>query len=176
MRWRLRRAVAADAPALSILASATFLETYAQRLDGADLIAHCCTHNTVARFADWLADPATVITLAEHEPGHAPIGYTVVTAPDFPMPTTPRDRELRRIYLLGQTHGTGLAAAMMDRALADAAADGADRMLLGVWDQNGRARAFYERQGFRIVGSRQFLVGATMHDDPVYARTIDTAV
>ena len=172
MTWRLRRAGPGDAPALALVASATFLDTYATVLSGADIVAHCTTKNSIAVFEDWLADPATVVTLAEYEPGHAPIGYTVLTAPDFPIETGPADIELRRIYLMKQAHGSSLGAALMTRALEDAAAAARTRVLLGVWDQNTRARAFYERHGFEVIGTRQFTVGTTLHDDPVYARAI----
>jgi ribosomal protein S18 acetylase RimI-like enzyme len=43
------------------------------------------------------------------------------------------------------------------------------RMLLGVWAKNVRARRFYERAGFEVVGSRSFAVGDTLYEDPVYA-------
>ncbi|PTW44344.1 acetyltransferase (GNAT) family protein [Sphingomonas faeni] len=172
MTWRLRRAESGDAPALSLVASATFLDTYATVLTGADIVAHCTMKNSIATFETWLSDPATIVTLAEYEPGHAPIGYTVLTAPDFPIEPGPADIELRRIYLLKQVQGTGLGAALMTRALEDAAAAGRTRVLLGVWDQNTRARAFYERQGYKVIGTRQFMVGTTLHDDPVYSRAV----
>jgi ribosomal protein S18 acetylase RimI-like enzyme len=172
MTWRLRRAEPGDAPALSLVASATFLDTYATVLTGADIVAHCARNNSVAAFETWLSDPATIVTLAEYEPGHAPIGYTVLTAPDFPIEPGPADTELRRIYLMKEAQGSGLGAALMARAFEDAAAAGRTRVLLGVWDQNTRARAFYERQGFKLICSRQFMVGTTLHDDPVYARAV----
>jgi GNAT superfamily N-acetyltransferase len=172
MRWRMRRTTQADASALSLVASAAFLETYATVLEGADLVAHCLKHNTADTFAAWTNDPATIVTIAEIEPGHAPIGYTVLTTPDFPIDTQPNDIELRRIYVLAQMHGTGLGAALMAQAIKDAAAVQRQRILLGVWEHNHRAHAFYERQGFARIGSRQFTVGTAVHDDPVYARTL----
>ena len=172
MIWRLRRAGPGDAPALSLVASATFLDTYATVLSGADIVAHCTRNNSIAAFDTWLSDPSTIVTLAEYEPGHAPIGYTVLTAPDFPIEPGPADIELRRIYLMKQAQGSGLGAALMTRALEDAAAHERTRVLLGVWDQNTRARAFYERHGFKVIGARQFTVGTTLHDDPVYARAV----
>ncbi|QCB42929.1 GNAT family N-acetyltransferase [Sphingomonas sp. PAMC26645] len=172
MTWRMRRAGPGDAPVLSLVASATFLDTYATVLTGADIVAHCTRNNSIAAFDTWLSDPLTIVTLAEYEPGHAPTGYTVLTAPDFPIEPGPADIELRRIYLMKQAQGSGLGAALMARAFEEAAAAGRTRVLLGVWDQNTRARAFYERQGFKVIGSRQFTVGTTLHDDPVYARAV----
>jgi GNAT superfamily N-acetyltransferase len=172
MRWRMRRAGPDDASALSLVASATFLETYATVLAGTDLVAHCLKNTSAETFLRWTNDPATIVTIAEHEPGHAPIGYTVLTASDFPFDTRPSDIELRRIYILQQMQGAGLGAALMTRAREDAAAIQCGRILLGVYEHNYRAHAFYERQGFARIGSRQFKVGATTHDDPVYARDV----
>lgn len=170
--FRLRPAGTADAAALSLVASAAFLDAYARVLDGADLVAHCLNHNTAERFAAWVGDAASVVMLAEAEPGGAPLGYSVLTASDFPIPPERGDIELRRIYTLRQAHGSGMGAALMARAVADAVQRGCRRMLLGVWDQNHRARAFYERSGFRVIGSREFQIGREIHVDPIYARDL----
>ncbi len=172
MEWRVRRAGEADAALLSLIANAAFLDTYAAMVPGADLLAHCVKNNAVEVFAAWLADPAVVVTVAEIDPGHAPIGYAVLTPPDFPEGVEPGDVELRRIYTLRQAYGSGVGAALMARAQADAAARGGKRLLLGVWDQNARARAFYERQGFHVIASRDFQIGSAIHTDPVYARAL----
>ncbi len=172
MRWRMRRAGPDDASALSLVASATFLETYASELAGADIVAHCLKNTTSELFGRWTTDPRTIVTIAEHAPGLAPIGYTVLTAPDFPLDTRPTDIELRRIYILQQMQGTGLGKALMARAREDAAAIGRTRMLLGVYEHNYRAHAFYERQGFTRIGERRFAVGAATYTDPVYARGV----
>jgi ribosomal protein S18 acetylase RimI-like enzyme len=43
-------------------------------------------------------------------------------------------------------------------------------MLLGVYGGNARAQRFYVKQGFQVVGTRRFRVGATLHDDLIFAR------
>ena len=168
----MRRASPQDAAALALVAGASFLETFASVLDGADIVAHCAANSSAAAFAKWLADPASAVGIAEHEVGRAPVGYTVLSAPDLPIPTSPSDIELKRIYTLGRTHGAGLGAALMHHALDAARALGRTRVLLGVYGGNTRAHRFYEKQGFTIAGARQFLVGRTLHDDLVYARTV----
>ncbi len=170
--WRLRRASPMDAPAVALVAGASFLETFAGILDGADILSHLAIKSSPERLAAWAADPACVLTLAEHPVGGAPIGYTLLTPPEDVGVTGPGDIELRRIYTLSTARGTGLGAALMAQAIADAHDLGSIRMLLGVFAGNHRARAFYERQGFAIVAERRFKVGATLHDDMVYARTI----
>jgi GNAT superfamily N-acetyltransferase len=115
------------------------------------------------------------VTIAEHASGAAPVGYSVLVPPDLPLELEAGDLELRRIYTLGITRGTGLGHALMARAIADARALAASRVLLGVYGGNARARAFYEREGFAVIGERRFLVGATWHDDVLYARSVQTA-
>lgn len=172
MEWRLRRAGPGDAPALSLVAAATFLETFVGTIAGPDMVRHCTLNSSPAKFDAWIADPAGVVTLAEHPDGAAPVGYTLLTSPDLPVETDARDIELRRIYTLSLTNGTGLGHRLMTMAIDDARAMRRRRMLLGVLGINERARAFYEREGFALVGTRQFRVGDTVFDDVVYARNL----
>lgn len=170
--WRLRRAAAADAPAVAMVAAASFLETFAGILPGADIVAHCARNSSTAKFTGWADDPASVVTLAEHPEGGAPVGYTLLTMPDLPVPPLPGDVELRRIYALSITRGSGLGNRLMSHAIADARALGCKRLLLGVLGTNMRARAFYEREGFNLAGERSFNVGAGWYDDVIYARAL----
>ena len=170
--WRLRRASEDDAAAAALVAGATFLQTFAGILSGSDIVAHVGRKSSAGQFADWARDPATVVVLAEHEAGAAPIGYTVLTTPDLPGPAGAADIELRRIYILAGCHGSGLGPALMARAVDDARDMGMARVWLGVLATNGRARAFYEKQGFRLAGERRFLVGDSWFDDVVYARDL----
>jgi ribosomal protein S18 acetylase RimI-like enzyme len=168
--WRLKRATAADAAALSLVASACFLETFAGLLEGPDIVAHCAKANHQDAFRDWTEAAGSRVVVAEIASGGAPIGYSVLTPPDLPaINTHPDDIELRRIYTLSRTHGTGLGPALMAQALLDARALERKRVLLGVYAGNNRARAFYEKQGFVKVGERQYQVGATLCDDVIYA-------
>lgn len=171
MDWRLRRAGPADAAALSLIAGATFLEAFAGVLDGADIIAHVARNSSAAAFERYLGEGA-IATLAEAAGGAAPLGYTLLTAPDLPVAQAAGDIELKRIYALCPTHGTGLGPDLMAQAIADARAAGHRRLLLGVYGGNRRAQRFYEKQGFAVAGTRRFLVGSTWHDDLIYARVL----
>lgn len=172
MNWRVRQAGAADAAALSLVASATFLETFAGQLGGDDIVAHCAANNTREKFSAWANDPSGAVTIAEVENGRAPVGYAVLIAPDLPVVPGAADIELKRIYTLSLMHGSGLGPALMDAAVEHAIRLGRTRILLGVYGRNLRAHAFYKRQGFEKIGERKFLVGDTFHDDLVFARDI----
>ena len=171
--WRVRAAGPADADALSLVASATFLDTYAGSLDGSDMVAHCAANNRPEKFAAWINDPSDAVTIGEILPGFAPVGYAVLTSGiDLPVTLEHGDIELRRIYTLSRMRGSGLGPALMRQVIEDAARLSCRRILLGVWGENYRAHRFYERHGFTIVGTRQFKVGNVVHDDLVYARPV----
>jgi ribosomal protein S18 acetylase RimI-like enzyme len=161
----LRCATAADSAALALLGGATFLETYAGLLPGAQMVAHCARHHTETAWRALLAQKGAACWLIEAQ-GGAPVGYALLTTPDLPG-QQPGDAELRRIYLLSRWRGRGLGAALMATAMQKAAAQGATRLLLGVWSQNEKALGFYRSQGFVPAGARRFQMGSLWCDDLV---------
>jgi ribosomal protein S18 acetylase RimI-like enzyme len=174
-RLRIRRARAADAAALALAGAATFLETFADVLDGADIVLHCEREHSVARYAGWLRSPTARTWIAETPERGATVGYLVGERADLPLADlAPSDYEVKRIYLLSRFQGGGVGRALMERALADAAAAGASRLLLGVYAGNARAIGFYERLGFVACGARKFRVGRHECDDLIMARPVAT--
>jgi diamine N-acetyltransferase len=161
-----------DAPALALVAQATFLQSYADVLPADDILAHCRHEHAEARYADWLQDPQYRLWIAEMADGRAPVGYAMLCAPDLPIVLEAGDLELKRIYLLHRFHGSGVGAGLMEAAVEAARAAGARRLLLGVHGGNARALAFYARQGFETAGTRRFKVGANLYDDLVLARAL----
>jgi len=166
--WTIREAGADDAAALALIGAATFLETFAGILDGAAIIGHCAAQHSETAYRSALASGARA-WLAEACPGGAPVGFALVGAPGLAA-AQDGDIELKRIYALSRFHGTGLGAALMARAVEAAA--GHRRLLLGVYARNHRALAFYRKQGFADIGTRQFDVGGKLYDDLVLARSV----
>lgn len=169
----LRECIPADAPTLAIIAAATLLEAFAGLVPGDALLAHCAKNHIPAAYLSYLEKPETRAWLAELSPGAAPVGYALLTAPDFPIDLVqPGDLELRRIYLFSKFHGTGAGRTMMDLAIVSARRQQATRLLLGVHPDNQRAIAFYRKNGFVQIGTRTFQVGASTFEDPVFALTL----
>lgn len=153
-----------------MVGQASFLEAFAGGIDGRDIIAHCLKQHAVEKYRDWLSDGHTAIWLAEAAPGGAPVGYLVLTTPDLPLPDLgPRDLEVKRVYLLNRFQGGGIGARLMEAAREAARARGVPRLLLGVYSQNAKAIGFYERLGYRQVGTRPFRVGASTYHDFILA-------
>lgn len=169
---QIRRCTSADAPALALIGQSTFLETYADVLAGAAIIAHCSKAHSLALYTEWLADPACQMWLAE-VPGGAPVGFMVVAPPDLPLPgISERDAEIKRIYLLSKFQGGGVGKRLVAAAAGHAAERGATRLLLGVYANNLAAIGFYERSGFAKVGTRTFNVGGNDYDDFIMGKTL----
>jgi ribosomal protein S18 acetylase RimI-like enzyme len=77
--------------------------------------------------------------------------------------------ELERIYVDKSAIGRGVGAALMEACL-DAARRGGHRTLwLGVWERNPNAIGFYERLGFRQVGTHGFRFGSKLQTDLLMA-------
>ncbi|HTL68923.1 MAG TPA: GNAT family N-acetyltransferase [Lacunisphaera sp.] len=166
----IRRCAVGDEHVLALVGQAAFLEAFAGEISGQDLMAHCRHQHSVEKYAAWLADGHTAIWIAEVDPGRAPIGYLVLTSPDLPLPDlTAQDLEVKRIYLLHRFQGGGLGARLMDEARRHAEAVGCRRLLLGVYRKNAAAIGFYERLGYRRVGTRSFKVGENIYQDLILA-------
>jgi ribosomal protein S18 acetylase RimI-like enzyme len=75
--------------------------------------------------------------------------------PDNPNPeAADREGEVYAIYVSQDVAGTGVGRALMDEAVAWLRGRGRYPIRLWVLDGNARARAFYERYGFRLDGGR----------------------
>ncbi|MEM7662610.1 MAG: GNAT family N-acetyltransferase [Pseudomonadota bacterium] len=168
----IRIATEADAEALSHIGVATFIDSYTADLDGAAMVAHCTRQHSRSVYETYLADPASTCWLAEYTPTGAPIGYAVNCPPDLPIDPQPGDLELKRIYAMSRFHGSGIGRTLMIAAIEQAKSVGAPRLLLGTYEENFRAIAFYTKHGFETIGKRAFDVGGKIYDDIVMAKTL----
>ena len=169
MGVHIRPAVPGDEYALGVVGAATFLESYTEIIPGPDLVRHCREQHAPEVYKTYITsnDPNYACWIAESTATQAPIGYAVTSSVEAPTEGQPGDIELKRIYVFSKYHGTGTGRELMMSALKHAREIGAKRMLLGTYDQNHRAVAFYQRAGFEKVGERQFPVGDQVFNDVV---------
>lgn len=170
IRWRV--AEARDAPALSILGGATFLNSFAHDHPGPALIDHIRRAHGEDFYRAAIGNPRHYVLVGETPLG-APVGYALLTPPDLPMVTDDAtDIELKRIYLLTDWQGGGNGDALMQLLMQEADRRGARRLLLAVYPQNDRARRFYARHRFAQIGAMTFMVGDVPFEDLIYARDL----
>ena len=73
--------------------------------------------------------------------------------------------ELSKIYVGLESQGSGVSTDLLREVELFAVSTGAQSLWLGVNQSNERANRFYERAGFRVVGTRKFLVGDLFESD-----------
>jgi ribosomal protein S18 acetylase RimI-like enzyme len=157
-----RDADPADAAALKALFAESFVETFGHLYRPEDLRDFLDT-NSLDKWRDNLTNPDVAIHLAEEEGEVA--GFVELAPKKLPYETAAPALELRRLYLRRSAHGRGIADALMQWALREAARRGARELVLSVYVDNHRARRLYERYGFEIVGKYDFMVGSHADED-----------
>jgi len=162
----VRRAVTADDAALHVLAVETFPLAGPPGTRQTSMDNFGAAHLSTASFAAYLADPARELWLAGDCDGYTMLVFGEPTDPDVAQAITTRPTvELSKCYVRAAHHGTGVAAALVEASMSAARVRGAAAMWLGVSQLNQRANRFYEKNGFRIVGEKTFMVGAELHHD-----------
>ncbi|MEP6633966.1 MAG: GNAT family N-acetyltransferase [Luteimonas sp.] len=163
-----------DAPLLVELGARTFRETYRDISDNVELDDYIAKNFTLRAFQAQLSDPNARL-LVGMQAGRA-IGYghlRMSQAPACVVATSPV--EISRLYLEQSVKGNGHGSALM-RALLDQASQWeCDAVWLGIYAENHRARAFYERWRFKEVGHHDFMFGGTLYSDPVMSRLVHEA-
>ena len=76
------------------------------------------------------------------------------------------------MYVLPDSHGAGVSAALMTAAVQHAADLDAKCVWLGVNQENQRAQRFYTKHGFTINGTKTFRLGAGIENDYVMVRPL----
>ncbi|MDQ3907124.1 MAG: GNAT family N-acetyltransferase [Acidobacteriota bacterium] len=167
----IRRASLGDAGLLAELGARTFSETFAADNTPEDMAAYLASSFTHARQAAELADDASTFFVAEV--GGIAAGYAKLRAgePEEGIEGA-KPVELVRLYVSREWLGRGVGQALMRACMEGARMAGHETIWLGVWERNGRARAFYSKWGFRAVGEHVFQLGSDPQTDILMERAV----
>lgn len=162
----LRAAGAADIPALSRLGIDSFVAKFGALYSPENLATFLDEVHSPAALAAELADPTRLYRLAVRDGallGYCKLGLTC----GFPGHARgARVMELKQLYTDPAALGGGIGTALMDWAMDEFAARGADEVQLSVYADNPGAQRFYARYGFARVADITFRVGD--HVDPEF--------
>lgn len=168
----LRPALPGDAAALAALGRDSFVAAFGHMYRAEDLASFLDQTHAEAVVAREIANPKARYRLAERDGALA--GYCKLGL-DCGWPEHARGThtiELKQLYTAAGATGGGIGAALMDWALAEARAEGADEVQLSVWSGNTGAQRFYHRHGFAKVADIHFWVGEQRDDEFLFARAI----
>ncbi|RPD39646.1 GNAT family N-acetyltransferase [Chitinophaga barathri] len=169
----VRRAQEADLPALSMLEQQTFRDTFSNVYDPRDLEEFLSTKKNLAAIQDTFNQPGTLYFILSHEGEDAGfLQLNLHRQPDngtlLPEPVM----ELEKIYVLPAYFGKGFGKILMDHALKIARDNFVRTLWLGVWENNHRAKAFYQKEGFTPFGEHSFTVGRQTDRDLLLAKVL----
>ena len=158
-----RDATPADGTELAPLARRIFTETFGTLYRQEDLKTYLDTAYGADGLVGVLDDPAYAVRLATAD--DAIIGYCTMGPVAFPGDWPAGAVELHNLYVLGAWQGEGVARVLMDWGLDWARRRDASEVILSVYVDNHRAKAFYHRYGFVEFGKYTFMVGSHADDD-----------
>jgi len=169
----IRQASQDDAKLLTDLSYTTFWDAFAHHPKNApDDLAHYMRQAfSVEQIADELNDPRAVFLVAEIEGELA--GYAKLVCDHIePGISAEKPIELNRLYSQQKFLGQGVGQTLMDACFDLARENGFDTIWLGVWEYNPRAQRFYEKNGFKEVGSHTFVLGSDPQTDLLMQKEI----
>ncbi len=167
-----RAARSADAAALAALGRDSFVAKFGAMYQPQDLAMFLAQTHAEAVVAREIANPLARYGLAERD--GALVGYCKLgLACGWPEHARGHHAiELKQLYTAPDATGGGIGSALMDWALVEARAEGADEIQLSVWSGNTDAQRFYHRYGFAKVADTHFWVGEQRDDEFLFARMI----
>ena len=169
----IRTASLEDAKVLTDLAYTTFWDAFAHHPKNApdDLNHYMRQAFNLEQTSIELADEKSIFLIAEID--GAAGGYAKLVIDHMePEIVAERPIELNRLYAHQEFLGKGVGQALIDACFELARDGGHDVMWLGVWEYNPRAQRFYEKNGFRVVGSHVFQLGEDAQTDVLMQREL----
>ncbi len=166
MEIKLRRLATTDAPVLSVIAKQTFYDTFTGTCTEADMQGFLEEYFNEARLTKEINDDNDFYFFAELN--GTPVGYLQFMEDYSGLPLMKKWKalELKRIYVLKEFHGHGIAQQLMDFILSYANERHYEVIWLGVWEHNNRAQQFYKKYGFVDSGhTHDFPIGSTPQTD-----------
>jgi ribosomal protein S18 acetylase RimI-like enzyme len=164
MNINLRYANRSDAEMLTEIGIKTFSDTFLKDNNPEDMDIYLKKAFSVELHLKELVDPNIVFLIAEID--GKPAGYAKLKAYSKIDGLIETDSmEIERIYSLKEYIGKGIGKALMEASIKEAKEKGFSSIWLGVWERNTRAIAFYEKWGFKIIGSHIFMLGKDPQND-----------
>lgn len=165
-QFTYRDAVAADAEALAAFGRKSWVATFGHLpYPPHDLESYLTKSFGVDVQRDEIADPEVRYRLALRD-GEI-VGYCMMGVLSMPVDHAGAV-ELHRLYVDESVKGAGVAAALMEDAIAWAKGQQAPALYLSVWENNERAQRFYRKLGFQDHSEWDFMVGETADRDLIW--------
>jgi diamine N-acetyltransferase len=167
----IKDATLQDAQAVLDIGRSTFIETFGPVNKKEDMDAYLAESFTLEKIKHELSDQYSKFFLAWLN--IEIVGYIKFRSGNNPdQPVNTYSIELERIYIQHKYLGNKFGAELMEFSITYAQQSGYETIWLGVWENNMRARKFYERWGFTYYGSHQFVLGTDVQTDVLMKKSL----
>jgi diamine N-acetyltransferase len=167
---RIRRAVADDLAALRELAISAFTNAYAAHNTESDMRNYIADNFSEEVLLSEINNREIVILVVEDETGLR--GYAKLVAAANEQLSFQNPLEIARLYGAVSAIRSGTGKKLVEYIRQYAVEKGYDGIWLGAWQKNFRSVNFYQREGFRIAGITQFVLGEDVQDDFIMAMKV----
>lgn len=166
MEINIRRLGVDDAAVLALMARQTFYDTFVDSCTEDDMELFLNLHYNEEQIRKELQDDKGFCFFAEVDAVPVAYLYFKEDYDSFSKMKEWKAVELKRIYVLKEFHGQGIAQQLMDYILNFAIENKYEVIWLGVWEHNVRAQKFYAKYGFINSGyTHDFPIGSTPQTD-----------
>ena len=158
------KATPADAKLLAIIGKPAFIEAHGHSASEEVISNYVKEKFSEEAFKADLIVPENIFHIISHT--DQPAGYSKIILNDaHPEISSPNITKLERLYLLKEFYGANLGAELFRFNVDLSKQQGQEGMWLYVWKENHRAIRFYEKNGFKAIGSYDFKLSET-HTNP----------
>jgi ribosomal protein S18 acetylase RimI-like enzyme len=168
---RIQQVTPEALPQLQEIAVQTFVESFADANTAENMNQYLRDSLSLDKLAAELADPRSEFYFAWFDEQIA--GYLKVNIGcALPDRTAEPVLEIQRIYVLQKFQGKRVGQVLLDKAQEIAGEQNLPCIWLGVWENNPKAIAFYQKNGFSDFGSQIFMLGDDAQRDILMIREL----
>ncbi len=160
-----------DVDKLQAISRSTFSQTFAEHNSSEDLAIYLDTSYAVEKLTKEINNPNSEFYFAKD--GETVVGYLKINTGD--AQTEKKDLnafEVERIYVDSAYLGKKIGQLLFNKAIDLAKAKNVTYVWLGVWEENHRALAFYNKNGFVPFDKHIFKLGNDEQTDIMMKLTL----
>lgn len=164
--WQIDEAKPDDACTLAMLGASVFLDTYAPEGIGTALANYCAREFTAAKLLERLKQPKRTLFVVRST--EALLAFADLELDSkTPLANTAKQAELVQLYVSRHAAGRGLGKALLKACCEKAGRENAELLWLSAYHGNKTALLFYQKAGFRDLGSIDFDLEGEKHENRV---------
>lgn len=173
-KFLVREASVEDATQISEFGALTFNQAFGFFNTKQNMKEYLEINFSKEQIQSQLLDPLATFLLAYED--KRLVGYSMLLGGDSDETVSGSNPiELVRIYIDQSLIGKGYGSKLLEAVIDKASEGNHDVLWLGVWEKNKSAIDFYFGWGFKIVGSRKFLLGTDLQNDFLMERLVNLA-